>query len=147
MASTARVCSIHCRLCRSVVSVRKALNLFKPKGMEQRWAVRIIALLEVPVDVDDGISPYICEKCKTHIAALERAVDDLESFKELARCSKSALDRTRATLKRTKETSSDVGVSPDTIRDRPSAKLQRKRLIFTCKYVHKTHLALTHCLF
>ena len=36
--------------------------------------------------------------------------------------------------KRTRLTSADIGVSPDTVRLRPSAKLSRKRLVFECKY-------------
>ena len=41
--------------------------------------------------------------------------------------------RVMAPLKCTQVTSSDVGVSPDTARERPSSKLARKRLSFSCK--------------
>ena len=38
-------------------------------------------------------------------------------------------------LKRTKETSGSVGVSPDTVRDRPHSKTARRRLEYSCKYI------------
>ena len=36
--------------------------------------------------------------------------------------------------KRTRVASADIGVSPDTVRLRPSAKLSQKRFVFECKY-------------
>ena len=36
--------------------------------------------------------------------------------------------------KRTRLTSANIGISPDTVRLRPIAKLSRKRLVFECKY-------------
>ena len=67
MASTTRVCSGDgvCRLCRALVTAKKLVNLFKPAAVKQRLAPRITELLEVALDEDDGISPYICDKCKT----------------------------------------------------------------------------------
>ena len=61
---------------------------------------------------------YICEKCKLRIVFHENAAADLKEFKETARCSRSALDRARGPLKRPKSTSSHLGVSPDTARER-----------------------------
>ena len=62
-----------------------------------------------------------------------KAVADLGSFRELAKHSREALSAI-GPLKRTRVTGSDVGVSPDTAKERPSSKLARKRLTFTCKY-------------
>ena len=62
------------------------------------------------------------------ILALERAASDLIAFKALAKASYA-----RGPLKRTKETSGDVGVSPNTLRERPPTKLARKRLNFQSK--------------
>ena len=47
-----------------------------------------------------------------------------EAFRELAISS----------LNAQKPTSADIGISPDTVRLKPSAKLSRKRLVFECKY-------------
>ena len=65
--------------------------------------------------------------------SLEKAAADLKAFKQLASCSISALERVRCPLKRLKCTSSDVGVSPDTARERPRSKLSRKILEFNSK--------------
>ena len=54
--------------------------------------------------------------------SLEKAVKDLVAFKAMARC---YLDRITG-FKRTKDTSGDVGVSPDTISDRPGSKVAKR---------------------
>ena len=106
------------------------MSLFSATGIQQRWASRIESLLDVPVSNRDGLSGYICQKCKIRLVSLEKAAADLNAFKQLANCSRSALERVRGPLKRPKCTSSDTGVSPDTARDRPRSKLPRKRLDF-----------------
>ena len=131
-----------CRLCRSLVLHVKAISLFTPTGLLKQWPRRIETLLKVSVSVDDGLPTYICVKCKTRIEHLERADKDLEEFKELARCSKSALERVRCPVKRVKSTSGETGISPDTVRERPKSKLSRKRLQFESK--KETDLCLTH---
>ena len=68
--------------------------------------------------------------CDKWIVSLEKSLPDLAPFKELAKNSGSALDRVGGLTKRKRETSSDIGVSPDKARERPSAKLTRKRLDF-----------------
>lgn len=121
-----------CRLCQEHPT--KALSLFSAISMKQGWAGRITSLLEVPVCEGDGYSAHICHKCKNRIESLERAAEDLVTFKVLAR---SAFTNPRTALKRTKETSSEVGVSPDTLRERPRSKLSRRRLEYssTCNIV------------
>lgn len=131
MASTTRVCQ--CRLCRTVVESKRAVSLFTAIGIQHEWAQRIERLLELPVDRSDSLPTYICTKCKQRIEALEKAAVDLKGFKDMAWCSKTALERVRCPLKRTKATSSDTGVSPDTQRERPKSKLTRKRLDFDSK--------------
>ena len=59
---------------------------------------------------------------------MEKATVELAAFKKLAA---SALER-RGT-KRVKETSGEVGVSPNTARLRPRSKLARKKLTFESK--------------
>lgn len=146
MASVTTRATRVCRLCRSLVLDVKATSLFTSMGLVNQWPSRIESLLNVPVSKDDGLPTHICCKCKTRIVNLERARIDLEEFKELARCSKSALDRVRSTskcpVKRTRNTSGNVGVSPDTQRERPKSKLTRKRLDFESK---RTCVCMTEC--
>lgn len=107
-----------CSLCRAVVAGNRAVHLFNATAIEKQWVPRIWKLLEVAVD---DISPYMCQMCKTRLITLEKAVTDLASFKALARNSRQALIRTTGPLKRTRVTASDVGVSPDTAKERPSS--------------------------
>ena len=122
-----------CRLCRALVASNRTVSLFSTIGLQQQWSLRIHNLLSVTVVSNDGLPSYICQKCKLRIVTLEKAAADLKEFKELASCSKSALERVRCPLKRPKCTSSEFGVSPDTARERPRSKISRKRLDFNSK--------------
>lgn len=138
MASTTE-----CRLCRLVDT--NSTHLFTAKGKSNKWASRISTLLAVSVNEDDKISPYMCSMCTRRLVSLEKAATDLQAFKQLAQRSLAALIST-GSLKRTRVTSGEVGVSPDTARARPSSKLSRRQLVFrcTCKYpyvdTYKQHL-------
>ena len=135
MAST--VCTRVCRLCRALVPSKRAVSLI---GVQQQW---IESLLDVPVSIDDGLSGYICDKCKLRIVSNEKAAADLKAFKETARCSISALAKIKGPLKRPKCTSSQFGISPDTSRDRPRSKIARRRLDFESelvRYIYKPRL-------
>ena len=68
-------------------------------------------------------------KCTHRLSLLEKAIEDCKAFRELAISSLNAQMK-----KRTRVTSADIGVSPDTVRLRPSAQLSQKRLVFECKY-------------
>ena len=118
-----------CRLCRSVVAPNRAVQLFSPTALLQQCPSRVTALLDVPVKKDEGHSACMCEKCKTRIQSHEKSAEDLAAFKEMARCSRRALEP-RGPLKRAKATSGEVGVSPETMKQRPCSKLSRKRLDF-----------------
>lgn len=126
MASGVRTC----RLCCSLVTSNRAVSIFSATGIQQQWARRIEALLSVTVTTSDGLPGYICRKCKLRIESLEKAHADLKAFKEMANASVAALKRAGCPVKRTKCTSSEHGVSPDTARERPRSKLPRKRLDF-----------------
>ena len=132
MASTITNRTRVCRLCRVLVASNRAVSLFGAAGSKHQWPSRIEDLLSVPISATDGLSSYICQKCKVWIMSLEKAAADLKAFKELASCSIFALERVRGSLKRPKCTSSDIGVSPDTARERPRPKILRKRLEFNC---------------
>ena len=98
-------------------------NLFTKKSLERGWATRITVLLDVPVSQDDHMPPHVCSKCMTKVIALEKAMMDLAEFK---RSAGNALQNVQRSLKRTKETTSEVGVSPDTQRARPRSKIPRR---------------------
>ena len=87
------------------------------------------AMLDIIIEDDERVSPYVCYKCTRRLSLLEKAIDDRKAFRELAISSLNAQMK-----KRNRLTSAGIGVSPDTVRLRPSAKLSRKRLIFECKY-------------
>ena len=126
-------CSRVCRLCRKLVESKRAVSLFTTTGIQQQWASRIQTLLSIPVSTTDGLPGYICDKCKLRVVSLEKAAVDLREFKQLASCSMSALERVQCPVKRSKCTSSDTGVSPDTAKERPRSKLSRKKLDFDSK--------------
>ena len=102
------------------------MHLFTSAGIQKRWAPRISLILDIPVEKQDKLSSQICSRCANRVESLEKAIKDLIAFKAMAR---GYLDRV-AGFKRTKETSGDVGVSPDTISDRPGSKVA-KRLAHT----------------
>lgn len=93
--------------------------------MRDRWGERISQLLDLENPrPDDQLPPVICDVCRNKVRYLEKALLQLDAFKQLA---KSCLTITRS-LKRTKETSGMLGVSPDTCRQRP--RQARRRLSF-----------------
>ena len=119
MASLNRSCS----LCRADITVKHAIRI------KDDLASRISALLDVVVDLEDKLPQYICPKCKRRLVSLKNTAEDLVDFRELAKRCQSALKLQRGPLKRTKESSSDLGVSPDIIKARPPVK----RSTSTCR--------------
>ena len=127
MASASNVC----RLCNTATDPTKTVHVFSNIGIKNQSAKRITALLDVAVEKDDRISPHVCLMCTRRIVSLEKANADHKAFKDLA---KSSLQQ--QSKKRTKETSGETGISPETARLRPSAKLARKKLVFDeCKFI------------
>ena len=121
-----------CRLCLVSVPSGHAVCLFSQKAEKQRLCSRITDLLGVPVAEKDGFSEHICERCKRKLERLEKAVEELTDFRCMANSSFSTMSIQRGQLKRTKETSSSIGVSPDTAKIRPPSKkhLSRRQLDF-----------------
>ena len=123
--------SLLCRLCQSSSPSDTAVNLFSQTAAEQRLPDRITDLLDVPVARADGLPGHICCKCKRKLEHLEKAAEELENFRSETKNTYSTLALKRNELKRTKETSSSIGVSPDTLKARPPAKkLTRRHLDF-----------------
>ena len=108
-------------LCGTTLLPKHAVNLFGHAAVKTQLSSRPEDLLGVRVAVNDGLPQHICERCKRRVETLERAVADLERFSSQVRESYEILLLTRAPLKRTKESSASIGVSPDTIRARPQA--------------------------
>ena len=109
-----------CRLCASEVERSRFIDVFGIEGRKQNLSSRLSKLLVVPVDQDDGLSPFVCRNCKLKFSTLETK---LETFRAQAR---SCFDVSRVKVddgqrKRTKDTSGD-GISPFTSRSRPPAK-------------------------
>ena len=102
-------------------------------ALKNKWISRIEQLLGVSVDPEAEISGYMCQMCKQRIVRLEDALTDLSAFTKMVEESEQALMRVGGSVKRTKQTSGDVGVSPCTARMRPSSKRSRKQLLFSCK--------------
>ena len=129
-----------CRLCQSSVPSAHAVCLFGAIATRQSLPSRISDLLDVTIAEDDDYPEHICEKCKRRLERLEKAAEDLENFRSQANSSYSKL-RTcrRGELKRTKESSGSVGISPDTAKNRPPSKrrLTQRRLDFTQSKKHK----------
>ena len=131
---------VACRLCGESTASTNSVFLFSNLSKERRWAQRISGLLEVPVEEDTAPS-HICGRCKTRVLSLERALADLESFKETARlalehCTSTSNSHETAShgQKRRKQTSGEVGMSPDTLREQPLSKVARNGLEFSSKF-------------
>ena len=54
-----------CRLC---TNVEKTINLFSRAGMRNEWCSRISAMLDITVEDDEGVSPYVCHKCTRRLS-------------------------------------------------------------------------------
>ena len=112
-----------------IVSTKRIINIFTRKSMEKGWGRRINTLLDISVSQDDELPAYICNKCIARIVTLEKAFIDRCDFKKSARA---CMEQGHHSLKRTKATTGEVGVSPNTFRERPRSKVAR-RLRFTSK--------------
>ena len=77
------------------------------------------------------VSSSVCKLCIHRLEFLEKAAADLQAFRELAQHFMSTY-QSCGPLKRTRVTSSDIGVSPYMARERPSSKLARKKVVFSC---------------
>ena len=74
-------------------------------------------MLLVQVDETNLLPSSVCKMCICHLEFLEKVAVDLQDFRELAQHSMST-HQSYGPLKRTRVTSSDVGVSPDMAKER-----------------------------
>ena len=114
--------SFLCRLSRASIASGSAVCLFSQVAVRQNLPGRITDLLDVPIAAKDGLPQHICHKCKRKLERLEKAAEELEDFRTQASSNHTILASTRRELKRTKETSTSVGMSPDTAKSRPASK-------------------------
>ena len=113
MASTFAPASSLCRLCRGPVVTKNSVALISTHtAVLERLAERIGELLETTVAADDRV----CRPCKSRFDSLEKALEDLESFRLKASESRGAF------LTSGKRMRDSMGVSPDTMRVRPALK-------------------------
>ena len=91
-----------------MVTLHACVKSVKPAYKATRSQLKILLPSKrVPVKKDDGHSACMCEKCKTRIQSHEKSAEDLAAFKEMARCSRHALEP-QGPLKRAKATSEEV---------------------------------------
>ena len=133
----ARKATCVCRLCQGSVPSSHAVCFYNPGSVRQRLPGRIADMLDVSVDSNDGFPEHVCKRCKRRLERLEKAAEDLESFRAQVRASYASLRFKRSELKRSKDTSS-IDASPDTVRVRPPSKklLTARHLDFdNCKFI------------
>ena len=111
-----------CRICLSTVETKHSTALFTATCLSQGWPTRIRELLYVEVVKDDGLPSHICRSCRGKVVSIEVK---LQNLRALAQESLKKLQDTRSgERKRSKDTSSRLGVSPHTANARPPAKRQ-----------------------
>ena len=116
-----------CRLCGQNHISKNMVSLFSTAGIRHKLPARITKLIQVPVDDRDRLPTCICQECKHRVVALEKAVQGLTEFESNANVhTKTVLSSVPLSLKQTKESSSDVGISPDIARCRPRSKKPSK---------------------
>ena len=54
-----------CRLC---TKVDKTINLFSRAGMRNERSSRITAMLDITIEDDERVSPYVCYKCTRRLS-------------------------------------------------------------------------------
>ena len=121
-----------CRLCQLRSTSNNSVPIVGKKFERENWKNRITELLHVVIASDDGLPLHICMKCCRHVEGLEKAVKDLEEFRQLASKSYTELSQS-ARRKRNKE-SGGASVTPETAKSRPPAKrpytIRSRRLDF-----------------
>ena len=141
------------------------IAIFSQSGDRERLSVRIVDIARVPVRQGDGLPTTICQPCKRRLLALEKAVVGLNEFCKqcqdtyqtmvlfpgtVSTQSNHTVYAQSESLKRPKESSSSIGVSPDTARCRPPSKRPSgvaRSLLFSfdsCELVHACSIKCLH---
>ena len=64
-----------CRLCTREVSEAAAVHLYSPDNQERGVADRMAEVLDMPLEEEDGLSPYVCELCNARFNFLVRSLE------------------------------------------------------------------------
>ena len=99
---------------------KNSVALFSPTAASQNLATRISLLLETTVAADDSLPYHLSKPCK-RFDSLKKAVENLQMFRNMASESRHTLLGSTS-VKRTKDSSGSIGISPDTMRARPASK-------------------------
>ena len=114
-----------CRLCFQKCSKTKSVSIFSKNSLSVSLPVRIANLLLVDVVQGDVCSSVICYSCRRRLERLEKAIEDLVQFRELAKGSLLQFEFVREG-KRPKETSGPQSeISPSTRQMLPASKKTR----------------------
>ena len=87
-----------CRLCQSSPPSDTAVSLFSQTAAQQRLPRKITDLLDAPVARNDCLPRHIRRKCKRKLEHLEKAAEELESFRREAKNTYSTLSMKRTKL-------------------------------------------------
>ena len=71
-----------CRLCGKNYSAKNMVAIFSQSDAREELSARIVDLAQVPVRQGDGLPVAICQPCKHHLVALEKAVVGLSDFRK-----------------------------------------------------------------
>ena len=50
------------------VQMLKKQSIFSVPGMRNVWSSRISAILDITIEDDEGVSPYVCNKCTRRLS-------------------------------------------------------------------------------
>lgn len=125
--SASKMSDLHCcRFCLETIPSKHAINLFSKNSNSVNLSGRMSDLIKLPVLPTDGLSPYTCRLCRDRLLTIERklveAREMIKSMYQRAHLQAQTGRATMCTLKRPKETSGTVGVSPATAKNRPPSK-------------------------
>ena len=110
--------AVLCRLCSTETERTHSVSLFSKDSVQKDLPGRLSRLAQVPVGEEDGLSGYLCRKCKGKFVSLEAKLD---AFRAMAKAVASPRQRIPACRKRVKDTSGGL-VSPHTAHARPRSK-------------------------
>ena len=114
-----------CRFCGNTVLPKLSVALFTKDGLDRDLPGRISSVVDLPVSIEDGLSPYLCRPCMRKFQAAEKFRSIAKSSYEKQGYNKPAPPLhspvVHGSRKRTKDTSG-LEASPHTAQARPLAK-------------------------
>ena len=68
---------ISVKMCVGYVQMLTKQSIFSRAGMRNERSTRISAMLDITIEDDERVSPYVCYKCTHRLSLLEKAIEDL----------------------------------------------------------------------